>query len=82
MDIEGFIRMGFSEGDRQQTTVTPHTVAFIFVATDFMNEWMMHYYGALLCIAVHLKHFTITWVSPQPPPVCSIHFDDGTAATE
>lgn len=38
MDIEGFIGMGFSEGDRQQMTVTPHTVAFIFVATDFMNE--------------------------------------------
>lgn len=35
MDIEGFIGMGFSEGDRQQMTVTPHTVAFIFVAADF-----------------------------------------------
>ncbi len=42
----------------------------------------MHLYSALLCIAVHPKHFTIMWrVSPQPPPVCSIHLDDATAAT-
>ncbi len=37
-----------------------------------MNEWMMHVYSALLCIAVHPKRFTIMWgggVSPQPPPV-------------
>ncbi len=41
---------------------------------------MMHLYSALLRIAVHPKHFTIMWggggVSPQPPPVCSIHLDD------
>ncbi len=24
-----------------------------------MNEWKMHLYSALLCIAVHPKHFTI-----------------------
>ncbi len=41
----------------------------------------MHLYSALLCIAVHPKCFTIMWgggggVSPQPPPVCSIHLDD------
>ncbi len=45
---------------------------------------MMHLYSALLCIAVHPKRFTIMWgwgVSPQPPPVCSIHLDDATAAT-
>ncbi len=47
----------------------------------------MHLYSALLCIAVHPKHFTIMCggggggVSPQPPPVCSIHLDDATAAT-
>ncbi len=51
-----------------------------------MNEWMMPLYSALLCIVVHPKHFTIMWgggggVSPQPPPVCSIHLDDVTAAT-
>ncbi len=42
----------------------------------------MHLYSTLLCIAVHPKRFTIMWgVSPQPPPVCSIHLDDATAAT-
>ncbi len=46
------------------------------------TEWMMHLYSALLCIVVHPKHFTIMWgVSPQLPPVCSIHLDDATAAT-
>ncbi len=44
------------------------------------NEWKMHLYSALLCIVVHPKRFTIM-VSPQPPPVCSIHLDDATAAT-
>ncbi len=45
-------------------------------------EWMMHLYSALLCIAIHPKRFIIMWgVSPQPPPVCSIHLDDATAAT-
>ncbi len=43
---------------------------------------MMHLYSALLCMAVHPKCFTIKWgVSPQPPPVCSIHLDESTAAT-
>ncbi len=42
----------------------------------------MHLYIALFCIAVHPKRFTIMWGgSPQPPPVCSIHLDDATAAT-
>ncbi len=43
----------------------------------------MHLYSALLCIAVHPKRFTVMWggVSPQPPPMCSIHLDDATAAT-
>ncbi len=37
---------------------------------EWMNEWMMHLYSALLCIAIHPKRFTIIWggVSPQPPP--------------
>ncbi len=43
---------------------------------------MMHLYSILLCIAVHPKCFTIIWgISPQPPPVYSIHLDDATAAT-
>ncbi len=42
---------------------------------------MMHLYSAL-CIVVYPKRYTIMWgVSPQPPPVCSIHLDDATAAT-
>ncbi len=48
-----------------------------FLFAEWMNEWM-HLYSALLCIAVHPKHFTIMWgggVSPQPPPVCSIHLE-------
>ncbi len=54
-------------------------------------EWMMHLYSALLCIFVHPKRFTIMCVcvcvcggwglSPQPPPVCSIHLDDAMAVT-
>ncbi len=44
-------------------------------------EWII-YIALLLCIVVHPKRFTIMWgVSPQPPPVCSIHLDDETAAT-
>ncbi len=43
---------------------------------------MMHLYSALLSIDVHPKRFTIMWgVSPQPPPVRSIHLDDAMAAT-
>ncbi len=43
---------------------------------------MMHLYSTLLCIVAHPKRFTIMGgISPQPPPVCSIHLDDVTAAT-
>ncbi len=47
-----------------------------------MSEWMKHLYSAL-CIVVHPKRFTIMGggVSPQPPPVYSIHLDDAMAAT-
>ncbi len=48
---------------------------------EWMNEWCI-YIALLLCIAIHPKRFTIMWgVTPQPPPVCSIHLDDATAAT-
>ncbi len=51
------------------------------VYIEWMNEWMMHLYSAL-CIVVHPRRFTIMWgVSPEPPPVCSIHLDDATTAT-
>ncbi len=43
---------------------------------------MIHLYSTLLSIVVHPKRFTVIWGgSPQPPPVCSIHLDDATAAT-
>ncbi len=46
---------------------------------------MMHLYSTLLYIVVHQRRFTIMWGgggSPtQPPPMCSIHLDDATAAT-
>ncbi len=50
---------------------------------EWMNEWCI-YIALLLCIAIHPKRFTIMrggGFSPQPPPVCSIHLDDATAAT-
>ncbi len=42
----------------------------------------MYLFSALLCFAVHPKrNHGGGGVSPQPPPVCSIHLDDATAAT-
>ncbi len=46
---------------------------------------MMHLYSALLCIAVHPKHFTIMGGGgggglSLTTPVCNIHLDDVTAA--
>ncbi len=57
-------------------------MVLVLVNYNNLNKWMRHLYSALLCIVVHPKRFTIMWgVSPQPPPVCSIHLDDTTAAT-
>ncbi len=68
-----------AQSDSTVNTMVQFTIGYS------MNEWMnerMHLYRALLCIALQPKRFTITWgVSPQPPPVCSIHLDDATAAT-
>ncbi len=50
-----------------------------------LNKWMMHLYSA--CVLLYTQStFTIMWVGrggtlPEPPPVCSIHLDDTTAAT-
>ncbi len=48
-----------------------------------MNEWCT--YMALYCVLLYTQSaFTIMGgggVSPQPPPVCSIHLDDVTVAT-
>ncbi len=58
---------------------------FLVRMYEWMNAWMMHLYSVLLCIVVHPKRFTIMGggggISPQPPPVCSIHLDDAMAAT-
>ncbi len=64
-------------------TCTVPPLIYIYI---YIYEWMMHLYSPLLCIAVNPKCFTIMWwwwggVSPQPPPVCSIHLNDATAAT-
>ncbi len=47
-----------------------------------MNEWMMHLYSAF-CVLLYTQSAlqSCGGVSPQPPPVCSIHLDDATAAT-
>ncbi len=51
-----------------------------------MNEWCL--YIALYCVLLYTQSALQSCVcvggrgvSPQPPPVCSIHLDDATAAT-
>ncbi len=46
-----------------------------------MNEWCI--YIALYCVLLYTQSSlqSCGGVSPQPPPVCSIHLDDATAAT-
>ncbi len=48
---------------------------------EWMNEWGIYIvlYCVLLCTQSTLQ--SCGGVSPQPPPVCSIHLDDATAAT-
>ncbi len=43
---------------------------------------MMHLYSAF-CVLLYTQSAlqSCVGVSPQPPPVCSIHLDDATAAT-
>ncbi len=36
-------------------------ISWLHCRYEWMNEWMMHLYSALLCIAVHPKRFTIMW---------------------
>ncbi len=60
-------------------------VSTLFSSTALTLLWHgTNEYSALLGIVVHPKRFTIMWwggVSPQPPPVCSIHLDDVMSAT-
>ncbi len=46
-----------------------------------MNEWCI--YIALYCVLLYTQNTlqSCGGVSPQPPPVCIIHFDDAMAAT-
>ncbi len=47
-----------------------------------LNEWCT--YIALYCVLLYTQSASQSCgggVSPQPPPVCSIHLDDATAAT-
>ncbi len=48
---------------------------------EWMNEWSI--YIALYCVLLYTQSAlqSCGGVSPQPPPVCSIHLDDATAAT-
>ncbi len=55
------------------------------VAWTFLNEWMNEWgiYIALYCVLLYTQSALQSYegVSLQPPPVCSIHLDDATAAT-
>ncbi len=52
---------------------------------NWMNEWMNEWsiYIALYCVLLYTQSALQSYegVSLQPPPVCSIHLDDATAAT-
>ncbi len=48
---------------------------------EWMNEWSI--YIVLYCVLLYTQSALQSYmgISPQPPPVCSIHLDDATAAT-
>ncbi len=52
---------------------------------EWMNEWMnVCIYVELYCVLLYTQSALQSCaggVSPQPPPVCSFHLDDATAAT-
>ncbi len=51
-----------SEKTCQSTWVLNLCCSSVFTRmNEWMNEWIMHLYSALLCIAVHPKRFTIMW---------------------
>ncbi len=57
----------------------------LFFQDSLMNEWMYEWciYIALYCVLLYTQSALQSYegVSLQPPPVCSIHLDDATAAT-
>ncbi len=51
---------------------------------DLVNEWCIYIALFVYCCTPKALYNHVGWgggVSPQPPPVCSIHLDDVTAAT-
>ncbi len=51
------------------------------LVNELMNEWCI--YIALYCVLLYTQSAlqSCGGVSPEPPPVCSIHLDDATTAT-
>ncbi len=76
-----------SQQDSKQdfNNITPNILQFFFLLghsdRNVMNEWCI--YIALYCVSLYTQSTlqSCGGVSPQPPPVCSIHLDDATAAT-
>ncbi len=61
-----------------------HTIrlkVWVIIMNEWMNEWSI--YIALYCVLLYTQSALQSYegVSPQPPPVCSIHLDDATAST-
>ncbi len=58
-----------------------HPLSGAVCGHEWMNEWCI--YIALSCVLLYTQSAlqSCGGVSPQPPPVCSIHLDDATAAT-
>ncbi len=84
--------MGFRSGEfaGQSSTPTPWSFNQLLVLLagakscwkmKWMNEWCI--YIALFCVLLYTQSAlqSCGGLSPQPPPVCSIHLDDATAAT-
>ncbi len=63
---------------KNYTCISFYLQAHNNLSVEIMNEWMMHLYSAFVycCTPKALyNHVVGGWggVSPQPPPVCSIH---------
>ncbi len=53
----------------------------ILSLNEWMNEWCIYIALFVYCCTPKALYSHVGGVSPQPPPVCSIHLDDATAAT-
>ncbi len=79
-------RKEFSATSGSEQTYTHLLCVYIQIVflEIWMNEWCI--YIALYCVLLYTQSALQSWggggsLSPQPPPVCSIHLDDATAAT-